>query len=104
MRSTVNYEAIQVVDSNGFVHTFDKSEGYNWQYSLVEGTIDVLDKTIVQIIRDDGDYIEVVTTFLNPASVGADVRTFPEPSKTCIAECPKCGFVQHSLAYIKGGE
>lgn len=66
-----------------------------WRYGLKNGSLDVDDKSVVEIYveNDDGEYL--VHTYSNVIRVGdvCEHTTMCMPEKT-ISRCPRCGYAE----------
>ena len=67
---------------------------YLWQYGLQPGSMDILDKTVVEVLEDK-DEGEIVAFFSQVVAVGkVDENTcLSMPREIIQAQCPKCGYI-----------
>lgn len=74
-----------------------KDSSYTWQYGLVSGTIDVEDKTIVEVLHiDKEDEVEIVNTFSQVIMAGnvTDNTLLQMPTERRLNKCSRCGFAE----------
>lgn len=45
----------EIIDRNGARWRYKRSEGYRWSWGVVEGTIDTLDRDMVEVWMDSSD-------------------------------------------------
>lgn len=80
----------EIYTSDGH-HFKCEDDTFTWQHGLVEGSMELLDKTVVEVIDEDGD---VYLTFANVIAVGDFDATscVATPRVTIQQQCPRCGF------------
>ena len=85
------FEVQTMVGGHCVTHRY---EDMRWQYGLKPGTIDVDDKTVVEIFKGADDDERLIATLLNVVRVG-DVctETTLNYPVNVITRCPRCGFV-----------
>lgn len=84
---------IITVDGNRFRYD---SLGYRWQYGLVPGTLDVEDKTVVEVLHLVGDEEELETTYTQVIAVGnvTEHTLLVMPPEKRHTICPRCGYLE----------
>ncbi len=85
------FEVITLVDGAALSHRFDEGR---WQYALKSGTIDIEDKTVIEVfdLSEDESLVCTLSNVVRVGNVGANDRLMmPE---RVITRCPKCGFVE----------
>jgi hypothetical protein len=87
-------EEIEVVDRYNVRHRFP-SKGYYYEWRLKPGTLDIEGTEFLDVffVHDNGDDMELVATFPNPAKVGivTEDTALLLPEKQ-IEVCPRCGY------------
>ena len=65
---------------------------YIWQYGILSGSKDIDDKTVVEVLNNEGD---IVSFFSQVVAVGkVDENTcLSMPREIIQAQCPKCGYI-----------
>ena len=83
-----HYFEVITVDGNRFRFEGD----YVWQYGILSGSKDIDDKTVVEVLNNDGD---IVSFFSQVIAVGqVDENTcLSMPREIIQAQCPKCGYI-----------
>lgn len=85
--------SFEIVTANGTRFRYSAPR-YRWQFALKPGTLDVEDKTVVEVFRVCGDEEELCDTFSQVIAVGDvswDTTLIMLPEKR-VTQCPKCGF------------
>lgn len=81
-----------IVLSGGHLAKFEIPDGYTWEHPSKPGTLDVLDRTIVDVlmVTDEGD-LERFHSFMGVIAVGSMPidTTFVLPEKQ-VRRCSKC--------------
>ena len=83
-----HYFEVITVDGNRFRFEGD----YFWQYGILSGSKDIDDKTVVEVLNNNGD---IVSFFSQVIAVGqVDENTcLSMPREIIQAQCPKCGYI-----------
>ncbi len=68
-------------------------EGVTWQYGLQEGSLEKLDKTIVEILDGDDAIIRTFAQIISVGDVGA-MTCLEMPKERMLRQCPKCGHTE----------
>lgn len=88
--------AFEILTANGQRFRCETSK-YRWQYALLPGSLDIEDKTIVEVFRiDDENCEEVTVTFSQVIATGDvdSVTTLIMPTEKRASICPRCGFME----------
>jgi len=88
----------EVLTKHGDKFRYDDAS-LRWQFGIKEGTLDITDKTSVEIIRtyDDGDY-EIIQCINDVIRVGdvCESTTLEMPRQVMIGQCKKCGHTEET--------
>jgi len=77
-------------DGNRFRY---ESQKYRWQYALQQGSIDKLDRSIVEVllIDDEGGLLHKAFTSVIAAGDVHEDTCLVMPREPLILQCPRCG-------------
>jgi len=88
-----------LIDSYPGVITFRyEAPEYSWQYSLIPGSLEVVDNSRVEVLKTVDDETKVVAWFAKVLAVGevTDESCLSMPSIRIRRElCPRCGTYAH---------
>ena len=92
------FEPFEILTAGGNRFRFETS-GYRWCYGLVSGSMDIDDKTVVEVLKinEDEDYEDtLVKTFSSVVAVGyvTDQDCLVMPRERLKTQCPNCGYGQ----------
>lgn len=79
-------------NKHGHVFKFDRTDGYFWQYALRDGSIDSLDKSIVEVMIETDDGISFVASFSGADVFDGTPISFPAGVRNVLHQCPHCGY------------
>ncbi len=92
----LNSAPFEIIIINGARFRCEKPHHY-WQYGLVEGEIDVTDKSVVEVynVNEDGEHL-IINTFTQVIMAGSvtDGTFLSMPLEKRSKKCPKCGFCE----------
>lgn len=95
----INEAPFEIITADALRFRCDKS-GYRWQYGLVSGTIDVEDKTVVEVLfidENSEDEAELIKTFSQVVAVGSvtDEISMRVSVEKTLAKCRRCGYIEY---------
>ena len=91
----LNLPPFEIITIDGARFRCEKPSHF-WQYGLVSGTIDVEDKTIVEVYSINKDEEEtLIKTFTQVIAVGCvtDETLLIMPAEKRKTRCDRCGFI-----------
>ena len=85
----------EIITKDGLRYRCNKPN-HRWQYGLQTGGIDIIDKSVVEVLRQDGDEERLAFTITDVSVVG-DVTgetLLLMPREKRVTLCPRCGYTE----------
>jgi len=81
----------EIITSDG--SRFHGGHDFIWQYGLKQGSIDELDRSVVEIINFDNVVVQTISDVIAAGQV-TDATTLQMPKEIRRTICPQCGYVE----------
>jgi len=93
---SVNTTPFEIITENGCRFRWE-SDNTIWQYGLVSGSMDVEDKSVVEVMVVDAEgEPELIATFTSVIAVGkvTEETIVTMPCEKRLTKCPMCGYTE----------